>query len=393
MKTRALVFLFFMALSPFSFCKVIDIPHLRVIWHEDPAREAIVTWSGQKAFENQIFHLSTQQNGTTRTRTLSAKSKKIFGTKSWIHYVKLENLNPHSKYSFSISTPQGKGASYFFITAPPKGKDFMLAFGGDSRSDREKRREINQSLSHYLEKNPKVLALVHGGDFVSNGFSWKLWKEWLDDYQLTTTSNNRILPIIATRGNHEIASTLFNKIFFRPGNKVLSNYYVTRFGDLSLITLNTNISHAGRQKRWLKKTLEQESKSQKWLLANYHRPAFPAVKKPGRARKHWVPLFEKFKLDLVFESDGHALKKTVPIFKEKRNDQKGIIYIGEGGLGVPLRVAKRKDQWYFNPPGYAKSAYHFITLHVNETKLDVKVISPDGHKVLDEFSLHPKQRL
>ncbi|MDC0254216.1 metallophosphoesterase [Bacteriovoracales bacterium] len=387
MKTTVFFFLISFCYSSFS-----KLPHLRVIWHKSPDKEAIVTWSGKKLSRNQTFQLSSKENGKIVSRTITTRHKKVFGTRHWFHYVKLQNLKPLSKYSFSISTNGVKSQSYYFVTAPPKGKNFKLLFGGDSRSDRKKRMEINQSLANYIEKNPSVLALVHGGDFISNGLSWKQWQAWLEDYQLTITKDNRVLPLIVTRGNHEIGSKLFNKIFFWPGNQIFGNFYVTKFSNLSLITLNTNISHAGIQKRWLKKTLQEESKTQKWLIANYHRPAFPAVKKPGRSRKHWVPLFEKYQLDLAFESDGHTLKKTVPIYQGKRNDKLGVTYIGEGGLGVPQRVPKQKNKWYFKSPGYAKSAYHFIALEVGSDKMEVKVISPKDHSVLDKFSLKPRKR-
>ena len=97
-------------------------------------------------------------------------------------------------------------------------------------------------------------------------------------------------------------------------------------------------------------------------------------------------------MDLVFESDGHALKRTVPIFGGQRNNEKGIIYVGEGGLGVPLREAKLKDKWYFQPPGYAKSAYHFFSLNVTSENLTLEVIAPKELKVLDNFSLAPRNR-
>ena len=70
-------------------------------------------------------------------------------------------------------------------------------------------------------------------------------------------------------------------------------------GKLSLFNLNTNISHKGDQRKWLLNELESMSKDHQWLLANYHRPAWPAVKSPGRALKYWVPIFEKYQLHVI----------------------------------------------------------------------------------------------
>ncbi len=56
----------------------------------------------------------------------------------------------------------------------------------------------------------------------------------------------------------------------------------------------------------------------RWVLVNYHKPAFPAVKDPedyrfARVHEYWVPLFDQYRPDLVIESDGHCLKRTLSI--------------------------------------------------------------------------------
>ena len=40
----------------------------------------------------------------------------------------------------------------------------------------------------------------------------------------------------------------------------------------------------------------------RWLAVQYHRPAFPAVKSPSGALQFWVPLFDRFNVDLVYEA-------------------------------------------------------------------------------------------
>ncbi len=392
MKKKFFFFLISLFLSLTGFSKDHHPKHLRVIWHEDPSKNAVIAWSGQKATRGQFLKLTRQEKRGNSKISLSIKTQKALGISPYIHSVSLKDLQPSSKYSFSIVNNGSESKSFYFLTPPKKGKNFRVLFGGDSRSDREKRKEINSSIQAYFNNNKDVMALVHGGDFISNGYLWKQWDAWLDDYQMTTLKDGRLLPIVPTRGNHEMRSNIFNKVFFWKKDLFMrSNYFITRFGELSLFTLNTNISHGGRQKAWLNRVLEEESKNQKWLVANYHRPAYPAVKKPGRAKKHWVPLFEKYGVDLVFESDGHVLKRTVPIFQGKRNDKKGVVYLGEGGLGVNLRTPKMKNKWYFQSPGYAKSAYHFFSLKVMDDTLKVDVISPKRLELIDSMTFFPRE--
>jgi len=48
--------------------------------------------------------------------------------------------------------------------------------------------------------------------------------------------------------------------------------------------------------------IAQSRPKHRWLIAQYPRPAYPAVKSPSRALQSWIPLFEKFNVDLVCEA-------------------------------------------------------------------------------------------
>jgi len=390
---RVLLFLSILLISNVAFASG-SVDHVRVIWHENPARESIIAWSADKLCKKGTLYLDTVSRNRRLDQykiTVPSKKKWYTGTTDMRHSVLLEGLNPNTIYYFVIKNDDVISREYYFKTAPDGDEEFKLLFGGDSRSDRTMRRKVNLFIKSLIEKNNNLIGLVHGGDFISNGMSWKLWKEWLSDLQLSYGNDGRVLPIIPTRGNHEYLSPLFNDVFQRPGDKIYKNYFRSRLGNLSILTLNTNISFSGFQKKWLENNLIESVKDSRWIFANYHRPAYPAVKKPGGALKHWVPLFEKYLIDLSFESDGHTLKKTVPIFQGQQNLKKGIIYIGEGGMGVKQRVPTKTNEWYLQSPGYAVSNHHVILTHVKEDKVDVSVNLIDG-SVFDSFTLSVRDR-
>ncbi|MBT3585893.1 MAG: metallophosphoesterase family protein [Halobacteriovoraceae bacterium] len=370
------------------------IEHVRVVWHEDPAHEAYVMWTSDKLRLKSYLYFDTVSRSGDLSKYKNkqrAKVRIIRTTLDWVHKVKLTGLTPDTNYFFVAKTKDGSSREFHFRTAPANGKSFKLLLGGDSRSDRPMRQNINRHLSKLHDENSDIIALVHGGDYVANGFSWKQWKAWFEDHLLTTTPSGRLLPIIPARGNHEFASLIFNDVFARPGGILKHNYFTTKINNFRLITLNTNQPHGGFQKLWLKKQLKKAKKEGRWIVANYHRPAYPGYKKPGRALKHWVPLFEKYQIDLAFESDGHVLKRTVPIYKGKRDDLKGITYVGEGGLGVSLRTPKKAGEWYLQAPGYADKKYHVMMLDVGQKNMSFSVQLMDG-TVFDQFDLKPKNR-
>jgi len=100
-----------------------------------------------------------------------------------------------------------------------------------------------------------------------------------------------------------------------------------------------------------------------------------------------VPLFEKFNLDLVVESDGHVIKRTVPIRNEKK-DPTGIVYVGEGGLGVPQRKPK-SDRWYLQKPGMTGAGHHVMRVTFGKNKMDYEVILLD-RKQADKHQFLPR---
>jgi len=137
--------------------------------------------------------------------------------------------------------------------------------------------------------------------------------------------------MVPARGNHEASGSLFGEVFAFPGGD-RDSYYVSALSpDVAFIVLNSNASLAGDQKDFLEDTLRQRVLDTRWILASYHGPAYPAVKSPGEALEHWVPLFERFDVDLVCESDGHALKRTRPMRGGEGRRRMGSSMWGKGG--------------------------------------------------------------
>src|SRR5690606_16033007 len=64
-------------------------------------------------------------------------------------------------------------------------------------------------------------------------------------------------------------------------------------------------------------------------------------------QKHWIPSFERYGLTAVFENDHHTFKRTHRIRNRERDDENGILYLGDGCWGVqPRPVPDLKDAWW-----------------------------------------------
>ncbi|MEM7674672.1 MAG: metallophosphoesterase family protein [Myxococcota bacterium] len=352
--------------------------HLRIVWTSNPSREASIVWSTAVGGSSELRIDAFAASSTSTPSAIDVacfRGQPYAAGDAFVHRCVLRALQPSTRYTISVSTDGRTSPPHWFVTAPTDDRSFRLLFGGDSRSDPVQRRLMNRRIAAMVAEDPGILALAHGGDYVANGRRWSHWQQWLDDWGDAIGPTGRILPIIPARGNHEGFGPLFGEIFAEPGAP--DYYYLTRIGSFRLFTLNTETSLAGDQREWLAKGLEHES-SARWRIAQYHRAAYPAVKMPSEALRYWVPLFEEHQVDLVFESDGHALKRTVPI-RNAAYDPSGVVYLGEGGLGVMQRRPQRR--WYLKKGGMAASAHHIHVLSVSADKLEFWAVGADGREL------------
>ena len=358
----------------------------RVVWLQDPATTATVIWDTIKPTATNIAHVrpagAEEFNQYKTTANDSYSYAKKSQTDLVFHRLVLSEMLPATKYEITLESDGQKTPVMHFVTASNDNRPMTMLFGGDSRTDQAKRRAMNALMATLVEAGEAsddpaddVLGLIHAGDYVATGTNLEQWSRWLGDHELTITSTGRLLPIIPARGNHD-RGRLFNEAFGFD-IKDQHNWYGVSFGEfLRVVTLNTEASIAGKQTRWLKKELAATRPTHQWLIAQYHRPAYAATKWPSGALIHWVPQFEKHNVDLVCEGDGHTMKRTVPIRKGKQ-DPTGVVYVGEGGLGVPPRQPK-PGRWYLQSPGMCDMGHHVQRLKFTEDKMTYECILLSG---------------
>lgn len=387
--------------------------HHRVLFMHDPATKASIAWTtSDELFAFHRLHWDTVSRGgdpaeyafsTDQVRshpyTIVAKDRDNRIPMNIGHSVLLENLKPATTYYFVVVSGDHISREYHFVTAPDDGRPLKLLFGGDSRRPpqwpevHEDRRRVNRMIAGLVEANPGVVAFVHGGDYCAKA-EWTFMTDWLSDLELATTESGRLLPLIPARGNHD-RQVVFEEMFHWPGRDHEYHYATDLSEKLTLLTLNTEISHAGDQRDWLEETLRQyrgegAAAGRRWILVSYHVPAWGSVKdfaQGASQRQHWVPLFEDYGVDLVLESDHHSLKRTLPIYRGEHDPEKGIVYIGDGGLGVPQRDPD-PGRWYLQAPGMTSNGHHVHLLTITDHSITGEAIGLDG-TVLDQFEILP----
>lgn len=287
----------------------------------------------------------------------------------YIHWVVVQSLQPSSAY-IVIASINGLSRRISFKTCPAI-PPVTLAFGGDTGDHESFDRLVRQAASR------DVNAIILGGDIAYANCMWtchRVWDSWIARYtQAAIAPDGRSIPMSLAIGNHESGGFRVPKsriLFFfdyflqqsvalTPSQEFVSPYprYRGSFhahvisDNVSVIVLDsavTEVTHDGVQLEWLKRNLQRNVTR---TFISYHHPIYPSAGSYGQwqsveGRKHWAPLFERHNVSAVFENHDHMFKRTKRIRKESV-DPLGIVYLGDGRLGVDDLIARSApDKWY-----------------------------------------------
>ncbi len=348
---------------------------VRVVFSGDASTSATIIWD-QKRGQFMGLYLDTIEPSKNRYRQELPLTSKNNWKGMTNCLVELKNLKPNTRYYFTIKDTEGFGRTYYFSTAPntPEERLSFIA-GGDSRDNRPVRTKANK-----LVAKLKAHAVLFNGDFIGLDLNYQ-WINWFEDWEYTIDTDGRITPLVVSRGNHEKTNIVLVKLFNVPHPKL---YYNTTFGGnlINVISLNSEILKIGGQKIFLRNSLE-DHKNYFWQLPQYHRPirAHVSFKKEMQTQyKNFVPLFERYSnVRLCLENDSHTTKITWPILSSqdkdadegfKRNDEKGIVYAGEGCWGAPLREADDSKSWTRD----AGKVNQFNWIFISKEKIELRTV-------------------
>lgn len=329
----------------------------RLIITDDPSTTMTIGWnqvSGHSVavFFDEIDHgqdYAAYANFQLPDRTVNYKSMNNY-------FVRLKDLKPATAYYLVIVDSEGTSQRFWFRTlSNDPNVPLSIVAGGDSR------RSGSATTPHEprIQSNKVVRTLrpdfvAFGGDYTDKDTDGQ-WRTWMDDWQYTTGEDGLMIPILATRGNHERNNDVMINLFDAPQSNI---YYAINFGGslLRFYTLNVMISVAGDQTQWLRQDLEDNDTKTLWKMAQYHYAIAPH--QSGKSFKtpqyvQWAPLFYDFNVQMIVECDSHVAKNTWPIKPTNeagndrgfiRDDEKGNVYVGEGSWGL-IRSANVDYEW------------------------------------------------
>ena len=358
-------------------------------WQGDPTTTMTIHWlSGADETADEVSYATADGF----MLTAAGDHRPVPHSPYLVHTVELTGLDPGRDYRFII-TGREEGEFRFRTMPATAASPITFIEGGDFYETVE----IDDRIYRQAASRDPMFVVLAGDLVYDDGASHRVgrWFRWLEFWSSEMVdSAGRLIPLLVAIGNHEVRgwfdqtpaqAPLFYTLFASPG---LRGYDVVDFGDyMSIVRLDSGHTHpiAGEQTGWLHRTLA-ERRDVPHLMAVYHVPSHPSVRsfndgKSPVIREHWVPLFDQYGVDVVYEAHDHAYKRTHPI-RNGAVDPSGVLYLGDGGWGVGLRDVHPADRtWYL-----AKSlkVHSFIVTTIQGNRIEHYAVNELG-EVIDRY--------
>lgn len=357
----------------------------RLVWNGDPATTMTIAWNQVKGETAAVYY---GQKKDKSDWVMHKVDREIAYRGMQNKFVRLKNLQPHTAYYFTIRDNDSESDVMWFLTASDKPQPFTFIAGGDSRTNKEPRVNGNKLIAKI-----RPLFIAHGGDYLNDGTAEE-WQEWLDEWQLTKSSDGRMYPIMPAHGNHENDDRYMIYNLFDIPHK--DAYFACNVAGnlLRIYTLNTELEPGvgygafadqsdeiwKEQNKWFVEDLQQNHDKVTWKIANYHRPLRPhtSAKTEGLGRiAAWADHFYRYGIHVAVECDTHMVKYTYPLrpFADGfesfvRDDAKGTVFIGEGSWGAPTRPTDDDKPWTLA----SDSFWQYKLLHVTPQNIKIHTV-------------------
>ncbi len=327
--------------------------------------------------------------------------------KTRAHEAHVCGLKAATEYFYKVGGAGVWSEVYALTTAPPIGSSsaIRIAVLGDSRNDPTTFAKLEEAIA---AQAPDLQIFT--GDAVATGSQQTQWNSWFE----ATTGTFKVQSLLATtpfmpvNGNHEGLAINYPAQFIMP-QEVAPNekaqgeeYYAFDYGNAHFIALNdtpTSGATGGPQLAWLEAQLKGvDRKKTPWLFVFHHQSLYSCGGSHGSnlaLRSAWQPLFDTYKVDVVFSGHDHLYERSKPIRGLSGTDGKvavsgpkgtpvngsGTLYLISGGAGAPLYTAKTTCAHTY----VTESTRNYTLVDITGTTLHVKASRLDG-SVLDEFT-------
>ncbi|MGK9369239.1 fibronectin type III domain-containing protein [Melioribacter sp. Ez-97] len=340
---KKITFIYLFLFAAFLKAQQTDLPD-RIILNltDEPSKSMAVTWHTKESHSASFVEFAEATNWVEfKDSVIKApafmNALNYKGNESFTYSAVLKNLKPNTLYVYRVGYDSVTSEWNQFKTASVSVKPFRFVYFGDPQNGI--REDLARVFRKALTTAPDASFWLFAGDLTDLPDE-SMWEEWFD----ATGFIHKIVPSIMAIGNHDLYFEMVNgkkkktdkyplwqSLFTLPENgpegMEESVYYIDYQG-VRFIVLNTNY-RLKDQADWLENVLSDNPN--KWTIVTYHHPVYSTGE--GRdnkdIRETFMPVFDKYNVDLVLQGHDHTYARTYKIFNGKISDDesKGTVYI------------------------------------------------------------------
>ena len=366
-------------------------------WGNDPRTEITVSWQVPVAVKKPFIRVGATP--WDLSRKIDAEVRSLYTpagvgasadhTQYYLH-AKLTHLRPGRTYYYGVGhegfDPAERhllGTLGTFTTAPAHKAPFTFtAFGDQGVSYHGLANDsllLGQNPAFHLHAGDIAYADPAGaGKTADTGFDSRVW----DSFLAQTESVAKSVPWMVSYGNHDMEAwyspngyggeeARFTLPDNGPDKANLPGVYSFVYGNTAIISLDPNdvsfeipanlgIS-GGTQTTWFESQLKKYRACDDidFIIVFFHHCAYctsTAHASEGGVRQEWVPLFEKYTVDLVINGHNHQYERTdvlkgntvvkkLPIGETAYPETEGVVYVTAGAAGRSLYAFTAPDSY------------------------------------------------
>ena len=396
--------------------------NLHLTWQDDPTSSIVIQWRTEfkdtAMYEPKVWFAKDDPDFVDKTNTspqlvVFSSDRVSKGAGSIYHdsltndtgeefvnwHVELSGLEPDTTYYYRAGTWDGfdddtrtfQGVNlsgcYSFTAAPAADEKAKYRFvaAGDSRGGYE-------GIANNIDRFHDIGAdfWLFSGDMTDMGIQsqWDLWFDAMEPLLVDTV----LMPVI---GNHEIFERVYFEQFALPREEGLEDgmdEYAWSFDytNTHFVGLNSNSEKIIKaQVDWLDSDLAKARSNPRieWVVVIFHHAAYSSSHHGSTetVQQNWVPVFDKYDVDIVFNGHDHDYERTFPIRNgQVAEDGHGVVYVVAGGFFSPPYSAG--SNWW-TAVSHDGDVGNYVVVDVDDKTMAVKAFSTDGQQTLDEFTL------
>lgn len=368
--------------------------HIVLTWSGDPQTSVTVQWRTAVAMTNGLVAFYPKpapgRAAAVEVRSVASRSR-AFVDPVLVndpvvrrHTAEIGHLSPGTIYIYRVGngTPGGWSEPLEFTTAPAGAESFSFIYMGDAQNGLDQWGTLARGA---FVARPDIAFWLMAGDLVNRGNERDDW----DDFFQHSGGIFARRPLVPVIGNHECQGghpTMYLQQFAVPWNGPQGvepgRAYAFEYSNALFVILDSNLDPADLTP-WLEEQLAGSLAT--WKFVAYHHPAYSSAPRRDNEtlRDAWVPVFDRYHVDLALQGHDHAYLRTWPLKANERvaSPAEGTVYV------VSVSGTKMYDQGDrpYTEVGFTKvSTYQVLDIQVEGNRLTYRAFDKQG-QVRDHF--------